>query len=330
MQIVPPQGSMRHSVESERAEAHELLSQPLQAPTGPWGAVNFRNVAGSQISYPYVCNVYLGDFWGDEGRLEEFSKAVVENGYLDPLRELGYGTGSGEYLGSVHVPPPADAIFSDQDARQTIRTLVDAGTLHADNNTLFFLILPSGVTSRFADGSASCTRFCGYHDVVTCAGIDIAYAVIPSPECDECGSSDLSKFTAVYAHELAEACTDKVPGKGWISADGMENGDLEAWLLYPWGPPSDSKRFAVQGYYTNERGNTIGAWREKRVAAAPFAATAIARPQGPKKRNAFWKETRLDGQTVVCMYSDGQGGYFKRECQIPWGEHCPNPWPGDI
>src|ERR1039458_1680924 len=43
---------------------------------------------------------------------------------------------------------------------------------------------------------------------------------------------------------------------------GEENGDLEAWILFGWGPPDDPQRYTVQGYYTNERGNTVGAWRD--------------------------------------------------------------------
>ena len=84
---------------------------------------------------------------------------------------------------------------------------------------------------------------------------------MPSPTgCGGCGNGDMGDFTAVYAHELAEASTDKVPGKGWMADDGEENGDLEAWMLFGWGPPSDPQRYTVQGYYTNERGNTVGAW----------------------------------------------------------------------
>ena len=79
--------------------------------------------------------------------------------------------------------------------------------------------------------------------------------MLPSSLCSSCGG-EIGDFTAVYAHELAEACTDKVPGQGWVAADGSENGDLEAWILFGWGPPSDPHRYTVQGYYTNERGNT--------------------------------------------------------------------------
>jgi hypothetical protein len=76
-----------------RDVGHELFVHPLESPTGPHGAKNFRNVAGSQIAVPHVTNVYLGEFWaGVEQRafFEQFSKAIVENGYLDPLTELGH------------------------------------------------------------------------------------------------------------------------------------------------------------------------------------------------------------------------------------------------
>jgi hypothetical protein len=268
LQIVPPRHLVRYSVAAMQAdtpEGHELLTQPLEAPTGPGGASGFRNRAGSQITTPCVSNVYLGPFWDDQNHLEAFSKAIIENGYMDPLRQLGYGTGSGVYLGPVQGATLAPGDFTDSQARQTVADMLDQGVLHADQNTLFMLILPSGVVSKFDDGSASCSRFCGYHDAFTYHGIDVAYAVMPSAECTGCGDGAIGAFTATYSHEVAEACTDKVPGKGWVADDGSENGDLEAWILFPWGPPDDPKRFTVQGYYTNELGNTIGAWRDDSI-----------------------------------------------------------------
>ena len=123
------------------------------------------------------------------------------------------------------------------------------------------LVLPDGVTSVMdQDGSHSCAQFCGYHDAFDYKGTTIAYAVLPSSLCQPCGGQ-IGDFTAVYAHELAEAVTDKVPGQGWVADDGEENGDLEAWIFFGWGPPEDASRYTVQGYYTNERGNTVGAWR---------------------------------------------------------------------
>jgi hypothetical protein len=262
LQIVPPRSAMRPSVRraSDKEGVHDLVAHPLASPTGPGGAAGFRNRAGSTIAAPSVTNIYLGTFWGDQGFVEGFSKAIVENGYLDPLRQLNYGTGSGVYLGSIAGPAlAAPSTFTDADARSTLTKLLDAGTIHGDANSLFVLILPDKVQSVL-DGQKSCQKFCGYHDALPYNGRDIAYAVLPSPLCGGCGG-EMGDFTAVYAHELAEACTDKVPGSGWVADDGQENGDLEAWILFGWGPPSDPNRYTIQGYYTNERGNTVGAWR---------------------------------------------------------------------
>jgi hypothetical protein len=218
-------------------------------------------VAGSQIAAPEVTNIYMGAFWGDRGFVEGFSKAILENGYLDPLKDLGYGTGPGAYLGNIDGPAlAAGSDFADSDAQAAVQDMLNRGVLKANANSLFVLILPDGVTSML-DQDQSCQAFCGYHDSFSRNGLEVAYAVLPSSLCQGCGG-EIGDFTAVYAHELAESATDKVPGQGWVADDGEENGDLEAWILFGWGPPDDPQRYTVQGYYTNERGNTVGAWRD--------------------------------------------------------------------
>ncbi len=262
IQIVPPRHSVRQTyLHKSDASDKELLTRPFASPTGPGGAAGFHNVAGSQLAVPEVTNIYMGPFWGDQNFVEGFSKAVVEAGYLDPLKQLGYGTGPGKYMGNINGPAlKKGSKFTDAQAQQTITSLLTAGTLKATVNSLFVLILPDGVTS-VAGKDQSCKSYCGYHDAVTWNGMEVAYAVLPSALCKGCGG-EIGDFTAVYAHELAEAATDKVPGQGWVADDGEENGDLEAWVLFGWGPASDPKRYTVQGYYTNERGNTVGAWRD--------------------------------------------------------------------
>lgn len=239
----------------------------FSSPTGPGGAPGFHNVAGSQIAVPEVTNIYMGPFWGDQNFVEQFSKAVVENGYLDPLKELGYGTGSGTYKGMVTGPTLKKGLtFTDADAQGAVKNLLDKGTIKGNANSLFMLILPDGVTSQL-DGASSCQAFCGYHDAFEYKGTSIAYGVLPSSLCSGCGGL-IGDFTAVYAHELAEAATDKVPGQGWVADDGEENADLESWVLLNWGPPSNPKLYTIQGYYTIERGNTVGAWRDTSKGAA--------------------------------------------------------------
>jgi len=241
-----------------------MVTDPLATPTGPGQANNFRNRAGSQIAQPHVTNVYLGDFWGgDTTFLEGFSKAIVERGYLAPLATLGYGTGPGRYLGSVSAPGPAHGeVLTDADIQGLIGGMLDAGRLTADESSLFMLMLPTGVVSQISGAAEQfCLKYCGYHEAFAHNGIMIAYSVLPSPSgCTGCGNGAIGDFTAVYSHELAEACTDKVPGQGWMDDDGWENGDLEAWILKSWGPPEQPDRYTVQGYYTNEQGNTLGGW----------------------------------------------------------------------
>lgn len=261
IQITPPRGTMRGSyLRATDFDDHELVTRPLASPTGPGGAAGFHNVARSQIAVPAVTNIYLGPFWGDQDFVEQFSKAVLENGYLGPLKDLGYGTGPGNYLGKVEGPKvTAGSSFSQQDAENTVKKLLQDAVIQATANSLFVMILPADVKATLT-GDVSCTSFCGYHDAFTMNGTDIAYAVLPSSLCSGCGGQ-IGDFTAVYAHEFAEAATDKVPGQGWVAADGEENGDLEAWILFGWGPPDDPSRYTVQGYYTNERGNTVGQWQ---------------------------------------------------------------------
>jgi hypothetical protein len=122
MQIVPTRGVMRPALLHENGT--KLSALPLATPTGPGGAAGFRNHAGSQIAVPEVTNIYLGPFWADRSFVEGFSKAIVENGYLDPLKELHYGTGSGSYLGSIYDPKQrAGSTFHDKKAQATVASL---------------------------------------------------------------------------------------------------------------------------------------------------------------------------------------------------------------
>jgi hypothetical protein len=317
IQIVPTKVDVRPAVvRSDDPDAQDLVTRPLASPTGPGGAKGFRNRAGSTIASPAVTNVYLGPFWGDQQFIEGFSKAIVENGYLDPLNELGYGTGSGVYLSNVTGPTlEAGSTFSDADARVLLIKMMDQGYLHGDPNSLFMLILPDKVTSQMGDSSKSCSDYCGYHDALPYNGTDIAYAVLPSPLCEGCGGQ-AQDFTAVYAHELAEACTDKVPGKGWVADDGSENGDLEAWILFPWGPPQNPNLYTVQGYYTNERGNTIGPWRTPASRTRLASATAAKRVTAARLRAAVAADLDPDTCTEIVVDHTPKPGNFRGADQL--------------
>ena len=81
--------------------------------------------------------------------------------------------------------------------------------------------------SRLMGGSKSCQNYCGYHSN---AGATY-YAVMPYPTCNGClgGMTALDAITGTSSHELCEAITDPVPGKGWYDDVNGEIGDICAW-----------------------------------------------------------------------------------------------------
>src|SRR5271165_416348 len=101
VQIVPTRSAVGPAYVRESDKDHELVNRPLASPTGPGGAAGFSNRDHSQIAVPEVHNIYMGPFWDDQSFVEQFSKDIVERGYLQPLRDLGYGTGPGQYKGLI-------------------------------------------------------------------------------------------------------------------------------------------------------------------------------------------------------------------------------------
>ncbi len=89
---------------------------------------------------------------------------------------------------------------------------------------MYFVFLPPGVKVALG-GSQSCQAFCGYNDAI---GTQIFYAVMPFPDCSGC-RGNLAPFdalTATSSHELCEAITDPIPGKGWYDDANGEIGDI--------------------------------------------------------------------------------------------------------
>lgn len=158
-----------------------MVTNPLTTPTGPGGAAGFSNHNSSQIAVPEVHNIYMGPFWGDQAFLEQFSSDIVQRGYLQPLRDLNYGTGPGVYKGPINgATLPVGTQFRDSDAQNQLQAMINSGVLNPNANSLYVLILPDGVISVMdQDGSRSCVNFCGYHDAFDFDGMQVAYAVLP-------------------------------------------------------------------------------------------------------------------------------------------------------
>ncbi len=238
-QIVPP------------SDHKDRMAQEGAAST-PTGGYPLTDHGGSTIPGPKLAIVYLGAWWGDTAKLESFASDLMTAGYLQPLADHGYGSGQGTFIGAFHGPPVSGTV-SDAQLQAALSAMISAGTVPApDGHTLYALCLPDGVTST-QGGSSSCSSYCGYHDALSDG--KTFYSVQPSTNCTGCdapGTVPFDDFTAVLAHEIAEACTDAVPGSGWYNdATGMENADEWAWVFGGYGP------WNVQGYQVNGIGNSL-------------------------------------------------------------------------
>ena len=93
-------------------------------------------------------------------------------------------------------------------------------------------------------GGASCQAFCGYHSDIASS---IFYAVMPYPGCKGCvgALSTLDALTSTSSHELCEAITDPIPGRGWYDDANGEIGDICAWKTKRLG------QFTVQEEWSN-------------------------------------------------------------------------------
>ena len=220
--------------------------------------------APAYLSYrggPLIANVkvfalYWGSAWtstlppssGPQGvtrtAFDGFVADLLGSAYMDLLAE--YNTenvtiGRGSPLGSNIVGPDPASQVADSDIRAQITTRLADGSIPPwDANTLYAVLLPPGVTVQISGGAASCSDFCGYHDAILDAnGNPLAYyAVLPYPGCQGCMRaqdntllSDFDALTTVASHEIAEAVTDPIPGRGWSDDQQGEIGDICAWQL---------------------------------------------------------------------------------------------------
>ena len=231
------------------------LSRPVTSPKGG----NLLYYGGMVLTHVKVTAV----FWGQgvnadiQTGIGGFYTSVVNSTYLDWMSEYNTnvkavdgrdGTnqsiGRGSYSGSVTITPAnANTTVSDADVRNELaRQIADKKLPAPDENSIYMIHFPPGITITASDGSVSCQRFCGYHDGFkdTASASDIFYAILPDVASGACSfgcGSDGNSFnneTSIASHELLEAVTDPFPTPGdkpafpqaWNTTDGQEIGDL--------------------------------------------------------------------------------------------------------
>lgn len=238
----------------------DLVSVPVEPPAA--GSHTLTNHGGPTIAQPRLVNLYPpGGAWMNAAKYEQFCMELMANGYLSGL--TAYGSGDGTFLGGHNIPVAFAGTISATALHSEIEDAIHAAPSipQPDGSTLYSILLPPGVTVEWDDGSgSSCKDFCGYHTEVE----GVPLIVLPATDCGSCNQGDpFVALCMVTAHEVAESVTDPT-GQGWYEdSTGMENADIVAWIQMPYGP------WTVQGYWTNEHGNTVGAYQAPPVKQPP-------------------------------------------------------------
>ena len=141
---------------------------------------------------------------------------------------IGHGQRTGT---AVVVSPVSRRTTSDTAVQHMLQHQIatNATFPQPSANTLYFVYLQPGV-SIVQGGARSCQAFCGYHNDING---QIFYAVMPYPGCNGCRGplSAFDALTSTSSHELCEAITDPIPGRGWYDDTNGEIGDICAWKV---------------------------------------------------------------------------------------------------
>jgi hypothetical protein len=213
---------------------------------------------GPLITSCQVFTIFWGTAWQQPelapviAGLNEFFDYILTSPLIEQLSEYSvpqFKILQGKQIGTVTLTSPDVGKTADDSAIQKlIQDQISAKKLPPSSpDILYFVFLPSGVTVT-QGGSASCKDFCGYHDAI---GNDVFYAVMPFPGCSGCSSnfSSLDALTITASHELCEAITDPIPGRGWYDNENGEIGDICAWKTKRVG------QYTVQQEWSNRRGS---------------------------------------------------------------------------
>jgi hypothetical protein len=259
VRIVPlhyPKPSFAPAGLAQSGEGDPFDGEPHLAPLR--ASLTYRG--GPLLQNASVFTVFWGRQWQSSAtaqplmaKINRFFTDILASPLMDQLAEYsvpGKAIGHGAFTGTKVITAAAPvASVTDSEIRAALAGWIKAKVVPKNTpNTLYFIYLDPGVVSIMG-GSKSCQNYCGYHDR---AG-SIYYGVMPYPSCNGClgGQAAFDALTGTSSHELCEAITDPVPGKGWYDDRNGEIGDICAW---------SSKKVAgytVQLEWSNARGKCV-------------------------------------------------------------------------
>ena len=214
------------------------LHQPVTtAAAVPAAHFTYRN--GPLISAVEVFTLFWGSAWKKAPQIQmvvqinAFFDVILTSALMEQMAEYSvpkYPIKHGKRTGTATLTAPTLAPSVTDSAIQAMlqqQTTSGKGVPKPTLNTLYFVYLPPGVRVVMG-GSASCQAFCGYHNAI---GGKLFYAVMPYAGCTGCtgGLNAFDALTSTSSHELCEAITDPIPGRGWYDDTNGEVGDICAW-----------------------------------------------------------------------------------------------------
>ncbi len=178
--------------------------------------------------------------------------------YSTPSQAIGRGT----FLGMNRVTPSAGrsgSSLTDQNFRDELAHQIDIQAIpRPDANTLYMVHMDQGQTVSLGK-DVLCATMGGYHSSFSHNGAPIYYAVLPDPST--CGYQTIQVLMGSAFHEIIEAITDPVAGKGWYDPDfvyvsgtsGAEVADIcdPSPVLFTGRTSND---FTIETGWSNQRG----------------------------------------------------------------------------
>lgn len=244
------------------AAQEEDLAELAPAPAIP---PRLQYNGGPLLTNVKVFTLFWGGAWQNDQSLVQrandlnaFFTFVVTSPLIDQLAEYsvnGFTIGQGSFLGTATLTDAdPNLVTTDADVQALLNQEIanNPAVPQPDANTLYFVYLPSGVTSEMQQGQ-SCSNYCGYHSDING---QVFYAVMPDPDCNGQGgcTGGLSSFdalTGTSSHELCEAITDPIVPQGWYDPNNGEIGDICAWQFKQVGP------YNVQLEWSNQQNSCL-------------------------------------------------------------------------
>ena len=196
---------------------------------------------GPLLSSVEIFTVFWGKAWTTPAQktmaqnLNKFFKYIVTSPLIVQMSEYSvpaFPINNGSFLGTTTITAPVlGPSVTDSAIQHMLNQEISTNPAFPQPgpNVLYFVYLAPG-TTVVQGGSKSCQAFCGYHDNING---QIFYAAMPYANCNGClgGMNVFDALTGTSSHELCEAITDAIPGRGWYDDVHGEIGDICAWTF---------------------------------------------------------------------------------------------------